>query len=412
MSESIICLTCAERVASSYRELTGRWIEGLKSFPRHLPDDMRDRVFNAILDKLVEALSTDGSPFGLCSLDKPCTMFHDSGHEMARMGYTIEEVLKIFARLHEVLWDFLSTELRSSHSKERCDDGVCENATGHGSCYYKINLFFQEITGSIALAYVEEMERIIVEKEAEIQAKELEVAGYIMEALLPKEIPAFPGLDVAGKVIAAGTVGGDFWDLSVSVNGEIELLVADVMGHGVSAAMLVAMIKYLHSAHRDLHFPMSRLMEKLNARIMADTPAEVYIAAILARINRDSGKFTYVNAGYPPPRLVRQGRLTELRGSDVPLGLFSDGSFAKRTFLLKEGDVLLFMSDGVSEARSSSGEFFGRSKLNEIVNAVSNLSASEICTRIIEEVTGFCRDRRCKDDITVVVLKMGQLPEH
>lgn len=409
MSESIICLTCAGRVASSYSELTGRWMEGLKSFPKHLPDELRDRVFNAILDKLVEALSTGGSPHGICSLDEPCEMFHESGHEMARMGYTIEEVLKIFARLHEVLWDFLSAFLQSEHSNEKCSDGVCDTATGHGSCHYKINLFFQEITGSIALAYVEEMERIIVEKEAQIQAKELEVAGNIMEALLPKEIPAFPGVDVAGKVVAAGTVGGDFWDLSLNGNGEIEILVADVMGHGVSAAMLVAMIKYLHSAHSGLHFPMPRLMEKLNARIMADTPAEVYIAAILGRINRDSGKFSYVNAGYPPPRLVRQGRLTELRGSDVPLGLFGDGSFAKRTFLLKEGDVLLFMSDGVSEARSSEGEFFGRSRLDEIVNAVSNLSASRICARIIDEVTGFCSDRRCKDDITVVVVKMGPL---
>ncbi|MHC9539546.1 MAG: PP2C family protein-serine/threonine phosphatase [Vulcanimicrobiota bacterium] len=409
--DSIMCLKCATRVASFYETLITRWKEAIGAFPKQLPDELQDSVFRVILDKLIEALRTGEKQYDSCGYDDHCQMLHESGHEMARLGYTIEEVLKKFTRLQQVLWDFLSVIMQQDHALNHCNDGTCDTLTEHESCHYKITLFFQEITGAIALAYVEEMEKIVIEKEEQLQAKEMEIAGTIMDALLPAKIPALPGLELSGKVVAAGTVGGDFWDVSLNEKGELELIVADVMGHGVSAALLVAMIKYLHSAQRDLHMAMPKQMEKLNMQIIADTPEEVYISSLLGRIRRDRKRLTYINAGYPPPILLRNGLIRELKGSDVPLGLFRKSTYTLRTFSIREDDILLFMSDGVFEARNERREFFGKVRLEQVLSGISHLSASEICLHIIREVSDFCNSGKCRDDITVVAVKILPMPK-
>lgn len=409
--ESIMCLKCATRVASFYETLVTRWKEAIAVFPKQLPDELQDRVFRAILDKLIEALRTGEKKYDSCGYDDPCLMLHESGHEMARLGYTIEEVLKKFTRLQQVLWDFLSVILREDHALNHCGDGNCDSLTEHDSCHYKITIFFQEITGAIALAYVEEMEKIVIEKEEQLQAKEMEIAGTIMDALLPAGIPSLPGIEVFGKVVAAGTIGGDFWDMSLTEKGELEFIAADVMGHGVSAALLVAMIKYLHSAQRNLHMAMQKQMEKLNVQIIADTPEEVYISALLGRIQRDRQILTYINAGYPPPILLRNGLQSEMKGSDIPLGLFRKSAYTLRKVRVEEDDIILFMSDGVYEARNENREFFGKVRLEQVLSGISHLSASEICMHIIREVTGFCKSGKCRDDITVLVVKILPMPQ-
>jgi serine phosphatase RsbU (regulator of sigma subunit) len=404
-----MCKRCAGKIAQGRHNLIAQWKEGLKAFAKQLPQEIQAEVLNAILGQLVDTLnSTQPKELPACTIDDACEILHDYGHIMARKGYTIDEVLKRFALLQDILWDFLSAFLRNEvypAGREERELLIDE----HGSCHNKINLFFRDITGAISRAYVEEKENIILEKEAELKAKELEIAGTIMKALLPLDMPVIEGIDLEGRVVSADVVGGDFWEASRNASGNLEIVLGDVMGHGIPAALLVSMIKYLHMAYRGNAMSMSKKMEKVNTIILRDTPPEVFIASLYAMLDFEKKKLFYISAGHPPPLLLRDGKLRELGESDVPLGLVEKPAFHTHSLNMKNKDILLLLSDGVLGARNEKREFLGLERIRDFLTSESALSARELCDGIIEKTQHFCAYGRCDDDITIVAIKILDL---
>lgn len=382
-----------------------QWKEALKRFPNQLPQELQKEVLEIILGKLIEALDTGHIPDEACGLEDYCKKLHDSGHIMARVGYSIGDVLERFNILQDIVRDFLLNDLKKRYLENK-EDLSEELFDEHGNCTYKLRQFFQEITSSIAQAYVEEMELIVIEKEKEIEAKEMEISERIMNGLLPDIIPEIDGLDIFGKVLPAKQIGGDFWDLYINRDGHTEIFMADVMGHGISAALLVAMVKYLLKAHRDYESSMKKTMKRLNESILKDTPEEFFVTSIYARIDLEKKMLSFVNAGHQPPLLLRNGKLKELLGSDIPLGLIKESSFQNHTIKLKKNDLLFFLTDGLSDARNNLGKFFGKSELEKSIFETSGWSSREICDHITNRAVGHCEPKRCADDISLVVVNI------
>jgi serine phosphatase RsbU (regulator of sigma subunit) len=408
-SNPIMCPGCAGKISLSSDELISRWIDGLKGFSPQLPPELQHEILNVILNELVETLkSPEPRDLGICGRDDPCESLHEYGHLMARKGYSIDEILRRFALLQDVVWDFLASFLRNEvypvgrEYQERLIDE-------HGGCHRKISLFFRNMTGAISRAYVEEMETIVLEKDSELKSKELEIAGNIMRALIPLSTPLIPGIDLEGRVVSANIVGGDFWEASCDTRGSLEIVLGDVMGHGIPAALLVSMIKYLHMAYRGHNISMSRKMEKVNRIILRDTPEEVFITSLYTRLDFRKRTLFYVSAGYPPPLLLRNGAIRELGETDIPLGLIADGTFRTQSLRLKDGDIILMLSDGVIGARNARKEFMGIERIRDFMSFRQALPAKTLCESIIERTKRFCGGKRCDDDITVVVVKMLDL---
>ncbi|MDQ7822341.1 MAG: SpoIIE family protein phosphatase [Candidatus Eremiobacteraeota bacterium] len=407
MENRLMCDACARRMTAGHEDLIARCRKALASFSKQLPPKIQDEILSTILEKIIETFQAEEIPGKVCTLQgTSCDSLHESGHVMARQGYTIDEVLERFAMLQDIFWEYLSESLRQEKLYDRDMRVREEFFQEHASCHYKLKLFFNEITASIARAYVEELQKIVLEKEEELLLKERLISSRIMGALLPAELPPIHGIDIAGKIVTTDAVGGDFWDISRSSSDSLEVILADVMGHGASAALLVSMIKYLLMAFSSQSAPMARTMEKINAIISRDTPEEIFITALYLRYMHKNRRLSYVSAGHPPPVLVRGGRTRELRGTDIPLGLLRDASFNAHSVSLKAGDVLYCLSDGVAGARNPGGEFFPPRDLHKAMRELTSLPAAAVCDEIVSRTLDFCGKEKCSDDITVVVLKI------
>lgn len=410
-ANALLCHLCAEKVTASYDELINEYRGAVSGLSRQLPPDAQSDLFHFLLDRLQQMLTIPEKNENVCAPGAACEKLHEFGHLMARRGYSIEDVLERFSILQDVLWNFVSASLDGGAVCPADGNGALINLfREHLGCRYKIVLFFNEITSSIAHAYVEEFEKIVLEKEEQLQRKELEISEDIMKSLLPGAFPQVPGLDIAGRIVAAKAIGGDFWDISHPEKGGAEFFLSDVMGSGVPAALLVSMVKYLLRASRAHSSSLKKIVTILNRAVTKDTPEDFFITLLYGRIHMRKKKFWYVSAGHPPPILLRAGRAREMAGTDVPLGITRDATFKVRRLSVRNDDIFIFVSDGIVDSRNEKGEFFGFKGLREAVESIRPSStAGEICNFIVDRTLAFCGTKKTHDDITAVVLKVNDL---
>jgi sigma-B regulation protein RsbU (phosphoserine phosphatase) len=249
------------------------------------------------------------------------------------------------------------------------------------------------------LAEVEAMERIL--------AKELQQAADIQQGLLPTSAPVVAGLDLAGYNAACRTVGGDYYDFLSYPDGRVAMVVADVAGKGMPAALLMSSLQARVQVLFDDPTDLAALVARLNRIITVNCPANRFISFFIGVLDPNTDELTYVNAGHNPPLLVhRGGKVEKLEGTGLLLGILAQAKYEQRTSKLQLGDVVVLFSDGVTEAsRPDIDEEFGEDRLAATLTELSCDSAQSIIESINQRVHEFTCGSPPADDITLVVAR-------
>ena len=240
------------------------------------------------------------------------------------------------------------------------------------------------------------------------QEIEMEFAAKVQRELFPAAPPLLPGYDLAGAVFPALATSGDYFDFIRISDDALAIVVADVTGHGVGPALVMAQVRaYLRSLFRATDDLVS-IMSTINSFLAADLDDNLFVTMILAKLEPASGKSTYVNSAHPSGYVVdRSGEIVaEMKSVCLPLGLFAElPQCAEHEFVLREGDVAVLVTDGVLESESPDGEEFGAGRLLEVLREHRLDPAREIVERVYAAIRAFAHEEKQMDDVTIVVCK-------
>ncbi|HEY5976176.1 MAG TPA: PP2C family protein-serine/threonine phosphatase, partial [Geobacteraceae bacterium] len=228
-------------------------------------------------------------------------------------------------------------------------------------------------------------------------------------SLLPEAPPRLAGVELASRCVPATHVGGDYYDFFPRGDQVVDIAIADVSGHNVGAALIMVETRSVLRAQVDTTDSTREIVTRLNELLYEDlTRAELFITMFYAKYDAASRLLTYSSAGHNRPVLFRptQAACLDLDAEGLILGVKQSYEFEERELTLLEGDVLLFYTDGVTEATNLAGEMFGAERLCPMLERHHEESAETILAEIFSEVNAFAQTPGLADDISVVVMKI------
>ncbi len=251
--------------------------------------------------------------------------------------------------------------------------------------------------------------QLVREQAVEIQARErleqeMRVATMIQQQFLPHDLPQLPGWQVAAHYAPARAVGGDFYDFIELPGDRIGVVVGDVTGKGVPAALLMARTQsVLRSEAPHLASP-GAVLARANDILLPEMPSRMFVTCLYLVVEPATGRVTYANAGHNLPAVRTDGGVIELRATGMPLGLLPDRTYEEKEGTLGPGQTVLLYSDGIDEAHAPDGEMFGVPRVRELMG--DGLAGSELIDHLLEALHEFVgRDWEQEDDITLVSLE-------
>ena len=271
------------------------------------------------------------------------------------------------------------------------------------------------------LAQAVRIDTEMVEKERERQqkeqallentrvAREMEIARQIQHSLLPAAPPELPWVKFAARCVSATQVGGDYFDFFRRGDDLVDIIIADVSGHSVGAALIMVEARSFLRAKVHSTGSAGKMLATLNELLYEDlTRAELFISMFYVKYNAERRLLTYANAGHNRPFLYRHrdGFCMELDAEGLILGVKREVTFEEKSIQLQRGDLLLLYTDGITEARNASGDFFGTDRLCDVIGKVYNEQPEQVVETILGEVTAFTSSQIAEDDISMVVMKV------
>ncbi len=247
--------------------------------------------------------------------------------------------------------------------------------------------------------------------EAERLREEMRIARQIQQKLFPVAPLPLPGFDVAGASLPAEATGGDYFDYVPMRDDSLGVVIGDVSGHGYGPALLMAQTRaYIH-AFLLTHTDVREIIALVNHALAADTPEGRFTTLLFAKLDPKARSLLYVSAGHTTSYLLdAAGKVkAELVSTGMPLGIVPDGEFeASPPIPLDAGDTLLFLTDGVIEAHDPGENLFGAGRALAVVRAHRDRTARETVAALFQAINDFCGARTQFDDMTAVVIKVGQ----
>jgi serine phosphatase RsbU (regulator of sigma subunit)/CHASE1-domain containing sensor protein/anti-sigma regulatory factor (Ser/Thr protein kinase) len=240
--------------------------------------------------------------------------------------------------------------------------------------------------------------------------QELRMARRIQHALLPKNLPELEGWQIAYHYQPAREVGGDFYDFLRFEDGQVGLVIGDVSGKGMAAALVMANTQsVLRAVARRRGITPGRVLAEANELMCAYIPPNTFVTCFYGVLDSESGRFRYANAGHDPPYMRHESQVDELRARGMPLGLMPGMEYEEDETSLAAGDNLLFYSDGLVEAHDPKGEMFGFPRLQGLLEAHRSTDSLRIGF-LLSELTRFTgKNWYQEDDITLVSLERSKV---
>jgi len=237
--------------------------------------------------------------------------------------------------------------------------------------------------------------------------KELALAASIQQKIIPENLPKIPGYELAGINIPSREVGGDYYDCFDLGGGKYALIMADVAGKGISAALLVSTLNAALNSYLEFNLPLSELADKLNKLIYKASPPDKYITFLIALLNSESGEIEVVNAGHNPALLLRNdGTLEQIEAGGIGLGMLDLGiPYTSTNTTLNAGDKLFLYTDGIPEAMNTKEEEYSDEKMIEFFKVNSAQPLDDFIKNIVEDVKSHVGEAEQSDDITSMILK-------
>jgi sigma-B regulation protein RsbU (phosphoserine phosphatase) len=285
--------------------------------------------------------------------------------------------------------------------------GVFQILNKKGGAFDKQDEYFLEAFSDHAALAIENARLHLAIVEKERIEKEIEIAGAIQRRLLPKEIPSLPGYEVDAIAQPTKMVGGDYFDIIKIGDAKFALVVADVSGKGVPAALLVSTLHASLHAYIEGTPDLAELAGKLNQVVYANTEPERYITLFIGILDIPQATFTYVNAGHNFPFVFRSSSssVSTLSSGGLPLGMFETAQFQQETISLSQRDTMVLYTDGVTEAMDKSFKEYGEERLRKRILEDGGKPAAELKHTIVSDVGKFVADEPQSDDMTLMVVK-------
>ena len=249
----------------------------------------------------------------------------------------------------------------------------------------------------------------LLEEHVEAERFQLQVraAGEIQRRMMPAEPPRLNNLTFGCVYDPTLRVGGDFYDFIELPNGDLGVCVADVVGKGLPAALLMASVRSALRASAHGEREVQATVAQVNRHMCRDTVRSEFATLVYGIFSCDGSRFTYCNAGHPPPLLLRGGRLTELTTGGTVIGIWPEEAFEREVTGIRPGDVITMVTDGVTEAMDFESTAYGRSRLDASIRKHCSLDAQQLAQQILWDVRRFVGLAEQSDDITIVVMKAG-----
>jgi serine phosphatase RsbU (regulator of sigma subunit) len=296
----------------------------------------------------------------------------------------------------------------------------------HGDFTHKIAVTAQDQLGELAQSFnsmTASIEDLLIQAaEKKRLEEELRIAREIQMSLLPQGPLGMPGLSVTALCVPAREVGGDYYDFFRLGERRLGILIADVSGKGTSAALYMAELKGLMLSLSQIHTSPRALMLAANRIIAANLDARSFITMTYAVIDLDARTMTHARAGHTPliyvpgPESHMTPGVHVLAPDGLVLGLKIDNGelferlLEEETIPLHDGDLVVFFTDGISEAMNKAEEFFGDGRLSVLAAEHAHLSSDELRERVLREIDAFVGAAPPHDDMTMIILKVEGLP--
>ncbi len=253
-----------------------------------------------------------------------------------------------------------------------------------------------------AYANLKAAQQQIIEKE--IMERELMQARDIQVSMLPRILPRLEGFDLGASMVPARMVGGDFFDLIPLDSDSLGLVVGDVSGKGVPAALFMALTRSLLRAEADPRTSPKKVLNRVNRHLLEMNAEDMFVTILYGVLNRKTRDFVYVRAGHELPMIWDEDGnvITPEIGRGQLLGIFPDPVLETRTLAVPKGCTLLIYTDGVTEARNEKGDFFEEQGLKSMIASLLGCSAQELCDRLVQILTEYRGNAPQADDITLI----------
>ncbi len=265
------------------------------------------------------------------------------------------------------------------------------------------------------LAFAEDLGRRAgrVLDNARLYARERDISETLQSSLLPHALPNIPNLEISARYIPIGEgseVGGDLYDAFEIADGlGFAFLVGDVCGKGPDAAALTTLARYTVRADADRFVEPSSILARLNTAILRQHGDGRFVTMVYLWVQPRTDGMSYVmaNAGHPPALIVRaDGRVDGVRPNGGILGVFDDAAYEQVELEIDAGDLVVMFTDGVTEARAPSGEFFGLHRLQDLLTTQAGRGAQDVVVAVETAVDDFRGDRALTDDVALMVLRV------
>jgi serine phosphatase RsbU (regulator of sigma subunit) len=237
-------------------------------------------------------------------------------------------------------------------------------------------------------------------------ARELEIAREIQRYILPPQCPVLEGYEMAVEYHPAREVGGDLYDFDFDpATGTLQVLIGDVSGKSIPAALYGAVFSGQVRSLFARSLSPEKILSFLNMNLIARYQVSNYIAVSYLRLNLQDGTGEFANGGMPYPYLVREGSVSCLEVSGIPLGLVEGSTYDEIQLKLEKGDMLILTSDGTTDAMNSEGQMYDVSRLKEALSLHSSEQLSSLVKNLHQEISRFTGNAEVSDDVTILALR-------
>ena len=260
---------------------------------------------------------------------------------------------------------------------------------------------------SLAQAYadLQAAQAQLIEQEA--LARELRLGREIQESMLPQKLPDLPGFELGARMLAARMIGGDFYDVIPLGDDRLGLVVGDVSGKGVPAALFMALTCSLLRAEASRTESPEETLLAVNRHLLTYHTHSMFVTVLFGILHRETRRFDFVRAGHDLPLILdSQGAQQNfILGRGHPLGLFPNPALDVQTTILPPDSLLLLYTDGATEAMNPQNDLFGVERIVEAVCQRLHSTAEEVCDHLLATLAAYCGNAPQSDDITLLVLR-------
>ena len=285
-----------------------------------------------------------------------------------------------------------------------------------GLIYVDSRLFVREFTtddlslltvlGNVAAIRIDHEKHVELQRQEQRRSLDLEQAAEIQRGILPTKPPAVPRLDIAGHNAPCRTVGGDYYDFIQYPDGRMVLVLGDVAGKGMAAAMLMSNLQARVQMLTEEPLELDLLMGRLDKSIAANCPSNRFITLFMCVLDPETGRAVYCNAGHNPAIVVRaSGKVETLKAVGTVLGVLPDLGYENQYAQLEPGDLLSIYSDGVTEATGEDEEEFGQDRLARLLVEKRNQKSAEVVASVTNALDEWCSGGAPDDDVTLIVVR-------